>query len=148
MNVIELYLNVLALSLNHMNKNNLKKLSNKPIISLVSAAAVVALSTVSAFAYYTPVSYVSLDINPSVKYEVNMFDKVIGANVVNDDGAELLGNVDLTGQNIDDAISDTVYLIIQNGYITSKESNEIVIATNNKNEEKSDQLAAELQKNS
>jgi len=81
-----------------MKKNNIKKLSKKAIISIASAAAVVALGTVSAFAYFTPVSYVSLDINPSIEYSVNMFDRVIDATGVNDDGTELLDGVDLTGQ--------------------------------------------------
>jgi len=36
-------------------------------------------------------------------------------------------------------------LLIEEGYITSEESNEIVIATNNTDEEKSDELATDLQ---
>lgn len=128
-----------------MKKNSIKKFSKKSIISLASAAAVVAFGTLSAFAYYTPVSYVSLDLNPSIEYDLNMFDVVIGVTGVNDDGTQLLGDVDLTGQSIDDAISDTVDLLIEDGYITSEEANDIVIATNNSDEDKSDELAVELQ---
>jgi len=128
-----------------MKKNSIKKFSKKSIISLASAAAIVAFGTVSAFAYYTPVSYVSLDLNPSIEYDLNMFDVVIGVTGVNDDGTQLLGDVDLTGQSIDDAISDTVDLLIEDGYITSEEANDIVIATNNSDIEKSDELAVELQ---
>ena len=65
-----------------MKENNTRKISRKTIAAIASIAAVIALGAGSAFAYYTPVSYVSLDVNPSVEYAVNMFDQVIGVDGV------------------------------------------------------------------
>ena len=64
---------------------------------------------------------------------------------VNDDGEALLGDNDLTGQSIEDAISDTVELLVDTGYITDEDTNEIVIAVNDGSEEKSEELATDLQ---
>lgn len=42
-------------------------------------AVVVLLSSVTAWAYCTPYDYVSLDVNPSIEFSVNRFDRVISA---------------------------------------------------------------------
>lgn len=126
-------------------KNNTKKFSKKIAVSIASVVAIATIGTVSAFAYYTPVGKVSLDVNPSVEYSVNMFDKVLDVTGVNDDGEALLGDVDLTGKDIEDAISDTIDLLIDDGYITDEESNEIVIATYDNDENDNEELAQELE---
>lgn len=126
-------------------KNTTKKFSKKIAISIASVVAIASLGTVSAFAYYTPVGKVSLDVNPSIEYSVNMFDKVLEVNGVNDDGDTLLGNVDLKGKDIEDAISDTVDLLIDDGYISDEESNDIVIATYDNDENDNEKLAQELE---
>lgn len=126
-------------------KNNTKKFSKKIAVSIASVVAIATIGTVSAFAYYTPVGKVSLDVNPSIEYSVNMFDKVLDVEGINEDGEVLLGDVDLTGKDIEDAISDTVDLLIDDGYITDEESNEIVLATYDNDENDNEELAQELE---
>ncbi len=127
-----------------MKENNTRKISKKLIISLASAAAIIALGSVGAYAYYTPVSYVSLDVNPSVEYSVNRFDRVIKATGVNEDGKQLIADLDLNGKTIDEAISQTVDTLIDDGYITDDGTGEIVIAASNDDTAKSEELASEL----
>jgi hypothetical protein len=40
-------------------------------------AAALALFTTGHNAYYTPTDYVSMDVNPSVEYSVNRFDRIL-----------------------------------------------------------------------
>jgi hypothetical protein len=89
------------------NKVPMKK---KVVICAASAAFLIA-GGVTAWAYETPYSYVSLDVNPSIEYSVNVFDRVIDVNAVNDDGQDILDEMnldDINNQDIEDAIAQTV----------------------------------------
>ncbi len=49
--------------------------------------------------YFTPVSYISIDINPSIELSVNIFDRVIEATASNEDGENIINSVNLTNLN-------------------------------------------------
>lgn len=52
----------------------------------------------------TAVSYISIDVNPSVELALNRFDNVVEAAAYNDDGDTMLKNIDLKGKSYTDAI--------------------------------------------
>ena len=107
------------------------------------AAAALVMST-SAWAYYSPYSYVSLDVNPSIEYAVNRFDRVLNNKAVNEDGESILENLNLKNKNINEAIKATIEKIVEEGYITREEANNIMIATTSESEAKTKKLAEEL----
>ena len=127
-----------------MNESRMRK-NRKWIAFGASAVTVVALTVISASAYYSPYSYVSLDVNPSIEYSVNRFDRVISAKAVNDDGEEIMQSLKLKNMSIDSAIQATVQQIAAEGYIPESETGGIVITTSCDNETKSAKLAAQLQ---
>lgn len=64
------------------------------------AAACAAIVLVAAgFLFYglytTPVSYISVDVNPSIELELNVFDRVIAFEGYNEDGAAIAETLDL-----------------------------------------------------
>ena len=123
-----------------------KKKSIMPKIA-VAAACVIMLGGVGAYAYMTPSAYVSLDVNPSIEYSLNMFDRVLSAKAVNDDGAEILKQVDLknmSNKTIDEAIKMTVEEISKEGYFDGETEGGIVITTSGKDLKKSAELAESL----
>ena len=125
-----------------------KQVFKKPakVVALASAAAaVVMMCTVTAWAYCTPYSYVSLDVNPSIEYSVNRFNRVLSAEAVNGDGEKILADLDLNNKTIEEAIQDTVGQIDKAGYFTTEDPGGIVIATSSENEQDSQKLAADLQ---
>ena len=66
---------------------------------------------------YTPLSLVSLDVNPSLQYTLNRLGLVLSVEAVNGDGDELLQEVGtLNNRSIEDAISSTVKQIAEDGY--------------------------------
>ncbi|MDF2609729.1 MAG: hypothetical protein K0R92_1203 [Lachnospiraceae bacterium] len=95
----------------------------KKLALCVASAAVLLLTTgIGAWAYTTPYSYVSLDVNPSIEYTLNRFERVIDVKAVNDDGQVILDQIDidgLTNESIEDAILATVNQINQDGYFGS-----------------------------
>jgi len=63
------------------------------------------------YTYAQPYGTVTLDVNPSIEYTINCFDRVLSAQAVNEDGAELLADLDLGTLRhckIGDAISRTL----------------------------------------
>jgi len=70
--------------------------SNPAIGKALSAAACLAVICTAAFGYhlyYTPASYVYMDINPSVRLDLNCFERVIDVVPLNEDAEVLLSNV-------------------------------------------------------
>ena len=55
-----------------------------------------------------PVSYVSIDVNPSIELALNRLDRVICASAYNPDGEEVLGMVSVKGMRYIDAIDAVV----------------------------------------
>ena len=109
------------------------------------AAAVFIIWSTSAWAYYTPYSYVSLDVNPSIEYTVNRFDRVLSCSAVNGDGAEIVDDLRLHHKNIQDAVSETIQKIADAGYFDGNEA-DIMIAASSKSNQKSEELAGQLKK--
>lgn len=54
--------------------------------------------------YFTPVSVISIDINPSVEWSVNRFDRIISVDSYNEDGQELSNALDVTYKKYPEAI--------------------------------------------
>lgn len=115
------------------------------------AAAVACMMLViggGSFAYYSPSTYVSLDINPSIEYRVNMFNRVISANAANNDGTEILeeiGTNNLKNKTITEAVEMTLDQICEEGYLDSDDGG-VVITASHKNMEKAKNTIQTLEK--
>ncbi|MDD4125546.1 MAG: hypothetical protein PHW77_07480 [Eubacteriales bacterium] len=126
-------------------KTNIK-IRPRKIIALAAAACLVMFLGLSAAAYYIPATYVSIDVNPSIEYGVNMFDRVVSVRGVNDDGSEIVDEIDignLKNKKINEAITLTVNKIAEKGYLDNENAG-IVISTSSNNMEEADELAQNL----
>ena len=74
----------------------------KFIVSMVCFIVVLLCSGGYLF-YFTPVSAISIDVNPSVELGVNRFDKVISVEGRNEDGCKLAASLDIKFLNYADA---------------------------------------------
>ncbi len=128
--------------------NNTKiRFTKKIAVFAASAAAFVMIST-GAWAYASPYTYVSVDVNPSIEFNVNRFDRVLHVKAVNDDGEAILKEIslsDLENKTIEDALTQTVKQMSEAGYFDGNIEGGIVITTSSKNEKKAEELAQELQ---
>ena len=70
-----------------------KKLT--PIYYKIPSVMVLFVVAIFSGLYYSPKSYISIDINPSIEIELNVFNKVINVNASNEDGKTIVENVDL-----------------------------------------------------
>lgn len=93
-------------------------------------AAFLCAATVGALAYYrTPVSYLSLDINPSVELGVNHFGKVVSAEAYNADGSAILSGQDVNNLDVKDAVSALVKSAAQKGFVAKDGSTVIAVTS-------------------
>lgn len=122
-----------------------KNFNSKFITKVAGIAAVFAITVVSGFAYATPTSYVSLDVNPSIEYSLNAFDRVLYVTAVNEDGEKIIVDLDVKNNDIAKAIQKTVDKLIEGGYIANDENAGVIIAASNSNKNKADKLATDLQ---
>lgn len=123
-----------------------KIFKSKFIASAAGLVAAMAISATGAFAYYTPTSYVSLDVNPSIEYSVNMFDRVLTVKAVNDDGKDIVIDLDAEHKDITKAVEKTIDKLIEAGYIAEDENSGVVIAVSNPKEDKAEDLAKKIEK--
>jgi hypothetical protein len=103
-------------------KNKKIHITKKLALGIASAAALFLTTGIGAWAYTTPYSYVSLDVNPSIEYTLNRFDRVIDVKAVNDDGQVIMDQIDISeldNKSIEDAILATVNQISQDGYFAT-----------------------------
>ena len=124
--------------------NSYKRSGSRQFRLLASVAALVAVFTVSAFAYTTPVGYVSVDVNPSIQYEINVLDRVLSIEAVNEDGKDIVDKLDVKNMKIQKAMRATVEELIAAGYFDDLNENEIVVTTGSDNSEKALELAEQL----
>ncbi len=62
-------------------------------------------------------SVVSLDVNPSVRLEVNQGEKVLSAQPINDDAGTILDGMDLRGTDLNVAVNAIVGSLLKHGYV-------------------------------
>lgn len=107
-----------------------KRTFPKRLAVAACAAVFLCAATVSAYAYYrTPVSYLSLDINPSVELGVNHFGKVVSAEAYNADGTTILSGQDVDNLDVKDAVSTLVKSAAQKGFVAKDGSTVIAVTS-------------------
>lgn len=115
--------------------------------SLAASIAILILGISGFTIYRLPYSYVSVDVNPSITFTLNRFDRVIDVSATNDDGYEILQELplnELKNKTIKNALSKTVYQIMDAGFFDKEDKNGILIAASGINATKSQNLANEL----
>lgn len=83
--------------------------------------------------YAAPQSYVNIDINPSVGLGINLFGLVTNLEAYNEDGYTILEGVDVTGENVMNAVKILVNSAVNHGFVADDGSTVVYItaATNN-----------------
>ena len=94
------------------------------------ALIVVAGTSYGAYTWNSPYSYVSLDINPSIEYSLNQFDRVIEVTGKNEDGLHIADSINDSVKNTDltTALTVTIDQLSHEEYIDSADTNYMVIS--------------------
>ena len=113
--------------------------ARRPRWSATFAAACAALVLLLGLGGYytaqTPVSYVSIDVNPSVELALNRFDRVVSATAYNGDGEIILEGINVKGKLYTDAIDAIVESSAMQPYLTNDSALTFTVAANNSSKE-------------
>lgn len=132
-------------SVNLMTQTKRKKSFKKWIISSAAVFVFIVAGIAGIFAYntnYSVASTVSLDVNPSIEIKVNQKQKVLDVLAHNSDGKKVLGDMKLSGNDLDIAVNAIIGSMLKNGYI-SELSNSILLSVDG-NSINSEKLQEEL----
>jgi len=117
----------------------------KRVFALAATAAMLVLILAAGiFAYVTPAYYVSLDVNPSLVLEVNIFERLIGMEAMNEDAESILAGLDWKNKNADEVLALAIRKIEQEGYFNA--GGNILITVAGKSEARTAELLAGLKK--
>lgn len=103
-----------------------KKKARRPRRPAVQAAfavvcAVFILAGFGGYSWFqTPVSYLSIDVNPSIELALNRFDRVVYIAAYNAEGEEILKSLSLKGKKYTDAIDLIMENKIMGAYLTDE----------------------------
>jgi len=97
------------------------------------------------FAYATPTSYLSVDINPSVELGINVLGQVVSAEALNDDGKDILSGISVTGMNVKKAVNIIVDTAADKGYLNEDGSSVVSLTAATDDKEKADKLTKDAE---
>lgn len=98
-------------------------------IAASAALVVLAGGGMGTYTWSNPISYVSLDINPSIAYSLNEFNRVIAVDGMNDEGAAVVDAIGDSLKNVDitTALTITVEQLSTDAYLNAEDTNYMVI---------------------
>lgn len=127
-----------------------KPSSNRMVqkLSICASLALVLLSFagIGSHSLAEPYSYVSLDINPSIEYALNRYDKVISVSGINNEGQQVVSSIesDIKNQNITTALGVTIGQLEKDHYIVQKAYNHVIVSVYSENDTKAKSIASRV----
>ena len=86
-------------------------------LSMAACLAVICISAFGYHLYYTPTSYVYMDINPSVRLDLNCFERVIDVIPLNEDAEVLLSHAAIRKGNPESCMNTIVSACQEQNYL-------------------------------
>ncbi len=80
-------------------------------------------------AYFMPVTYIDMDVNPSIELTLNRLGKVIGYQAYNDDGTEILNTVEVDRIDYRQAVEKLIDVMGAEGYFEKESLLSVTVQT-------------------
>lgn len=113
----------------------------------IAAALLLMVGGVSAVGLWrlenTAVASVSLDVNPSVEIKVNEKEKVVSVTALNEDGQQIIANMDFEGSSLEVTVNALVGSMLRQGYL-SVSANSVLISVESTDSEQAAALEQRL----
>ncbi|MFZ5975708.1 MAG: anti-sigma-I factor RsgI family protein [Bacillota bacterium] len=117
------------------------KRNKKLRYTIAAASAAFALFIAGgAYAYCTPYSQVSIDVNPSVVMHLNYFNKVIQVQAMNADAEKILEKVNVLNDDIQVATEEFITEIAKEGYVAPDSDAAFMVTTNSQDQNRAQEM--------
>lgn len=125
-----------------------KAISNirKFVLPAVAACIILAVGVCGGIYYSDNLridSIIDIDVNPGIEISTNKHDRVLDVTAVNNDGADILDDMDLKKTDLKVAVNAIIGSMVQKGYVVD-ETSSILVTVQNKNTEKAEKLRVEV----
>lgn len=118
----------------------------KKLVGAVFTVALMGLVALGGYKVYaTPVAFVSLDINPSVELGLNLMNRVVSVEGVNEDGKGLVEKIKLENKFAEDAVQVMVQEADRQGYLNKDGSSVVALTALADKEQKAVQIQDRIQ---
>lgn len=109
----------------------------RPVRSIAFAACAVSalFLAIGLYTMQMPVSYISIDVNPSVELTLNCYDRVIAATAYNEDGENILKGIRVRGRLYTDAIDAIIEGTAMQPYLTPDSALTFTVAASDSTKE-------------
>ncbi len=114
----------------------------KKLVSMIAAAFIVVFLGAWVIAWTTPVQYINIDINPSVEFTINCFDRIIKVCSLNDDGKKLVDKISVRSQRFDNGITAVLDMAQELGYM--KEDGDVLISVSSTDSSRKEKTQNEI----
>lgn len=74
-----------------------------------------------------PIAFVTFDVNPSLEFGVNRWERVVSAAGINADGAEILAEIDWRGRPVDDVLVAAAQASEALGYLAAENGQDVAV---------------------
>ncbi len=109
------------------------------------AAAFFIVVGLGCYSYAMPYAYVSMDINPSVELAVNIYDRIIGAEGLNEDGERLLSSGGYKNKKLSDGVEALIDSAVKEEYLKENQANAVVLSVSSKDQDKAEKIGKEIE---
>ena len=97
--------------------------TTKSILTIGAATVLIIAALIAGVLFITrPAGFLSIDVNPSMELSFNRLNRVVEAKGLNPEAIELLDGKGLKGLDIDDAVKEVVFTLLDNGYLSNEEA--------------------------
>ncbi len=112
----------------------------RKIIPAAAAVITVLSMGVGVYAYNTPYSYVSVDINPSVEITTNIFDRIIKVEALNADGFKIISDANYKNRSLKSGLEAILDKAAEEGYLKDDSQNTVLLTVAAKDDKKVDEI--------
>jgi len=116
------------------------------LMTILSIAIVFTASAFCGYLYITPSSYIKLNGEPSIKYSVNAYGRVLNVET-NSENDELIKDLNLNNKEISEAIKITVDKLITSNSMSQYNNSGLIISVTNNDINKAERLEKKLKLN-
>lgn len=106
----------------------------------IAAAFIIAFSSLGAYTYSLPYSYMEVDINPSVQFTANIYNRIIKAESCNEEGKAVIAGDSYKNMSLKNGLSRLLEKAQEKGYITDGAENAVLVTVASRSKNRADDI--------
>ncbi len=112
-------------------------------IASIAAAFIISFTSLGAYTYSLPYSYMEVDINPSVQFTANIYNRIIKVESFNKDGEDIITGNSYRNMSLKNGLSHLLEKAEEKGYISDEKENAVLVTVSSRSKNRADDIITE-----